>query len=240
MSQTLFSVAKVGLFLDAYVPGVEKRRGGDVKILTLTLRVQPFDAKLATSIDDGLENESGVRTGLFKLNHPDPKPHITRMNFNLGCPRQNLIIFASPDTEKASLVLAQAKITGTYARTQKDLDGYAFIFKASVGPVGREEQEFIHEWLLTQRFITFEESEPSLDFDYEAEVVDDDEAAGELQARPAPMWDDAETESTLTPAERATDKVRHIGRRGSAKKGKGDPDSERAEQAKAGKAKAHA
>ena len=50
MPQRLFSVPKVPLFLDDYAPGMERRKDGEVKILTLMLRVQPFDAKLAKGI----------------------------------------------------------------------------------------------------------------------------------------------------------------------------------------------
>lgn len=194
MSQRLFDVAKVGLFLDKYVPSMEKRRDGEVKILTLTLRCQPFDAKLALSIDDGVGEDSNVRPTLFKLNHPDPKPHLQRVNFAIGCPRQNMAIFASPDTEEARILFEQVRIAGTYARTEKNVNGYAFIFHASLGPVSRQEQEYIHEWMLSQRFVTFEESEPSLEF----EAADPDEDEGTEADQKAqtpidgrvPMWDD--------------------------------------------------
>lgn len=195
MPQRLFNVSKVGLFCDSYVPGMEKRKGNnEVKVLTLTLRVQPFDAKLAGAIDDGIGEDSNVRATLFRLNNPEPKPHLQRVNFTLGCPRQNLIIFASPDTTDSRIALGQVKIAGTYARTEKNVNGYAFVFKASYGPAGRTEQEFIHEWMLSQRFVTFEESEPSLEFESdgadEDDLTDADEKAREVAARPEPMWDD--------------------------------------------------
>jgi hypothetical protein len=225
--QRLFSVGKVGLFLDGYTPGLEKRRGEDVKILTLTLRAQPFDAKLATAIDDGLNDDSGVRAALFKLNHPDPKPHLSRVNFNLACPRQRLVLFASPDTESSRIAFDQVKIAGIYARTQKDIDGYAFVFKASFGPVGRTEQEYIHEWMLTQRFVTFEEAEPSLAFDEDHD--EDVEADG--GGRPEPMWDESDEfnqAASATDTRTSDDQaVRHTPKRGSSKKHKVDPDSER-------------
>ena len=46
--QRLFSVGKVGVFVDNYSPGVEKRNGEETKVLILKLRVQPFDATLIT------------------------------------------------------------------------------------------------------------------------------------------------------------------------------------------------
>lgn len=193
MSQRMFDVPKVGLFLDKYIPSMEKRRDGEVKILTLTLRVQPFDAKLALAIDDGVGEESNVRPTLFKLNHPDPKPHLRRVNFALGCPRQDMVIFASSDTVESRITFQQVRIGGTYARTEKNVNGYAFVFTASLGPVGRAEQEYIHEWMLSQRFVTFEESEPSLEF--EAGPDDDEGDDADVKAQQpidgrVPMWDD--------------------------------------------------
>lgn len=61
MAQRLFSINKIPVFLDDYKPGTERRRGETVKIITLSLRVQPFDSKLANAIDDGMQDESGVK-----------------------------------------------------------------------------------------------------------------------------------------------------------------------------------
>lgn len=230
MPQRLFSTGKIAIFCDTYAPGVEKRKGDVVKIMTATFRVQPFDAKLATSIDDGLSDNSGVRAALFKLNHPDPKPHLDRVNFTLACPRQNMIIFASPDTDESRVGFLQVKIAGIYARTQKDVDGYALVFTGAFGPLGRTELEYLHAWHRTQRFVTFEESEPSMEFE-----DSDDEGADENQAppRPKPMWDESDepdplVETTGLTHEQATKKTAKAREKGhrypkkakAAKKGK--------------------
>lgn len=187
--QKLFSVPKVGLFLDNFSLGSEKRRDDTVKIIKATFRLQPFDAKMATAIDDGLSDNSGVRAALFKLSSVDPKPHIERLNFGLSCPRQNMEIFASPDTDESRIALLQVKIGGVYARTQKDLDGYAFVFNGSFGPVDRATLEFLQHWYQGQQFVTFEEAEPSLEFSEEEvdEEAGEDAAAEEQQ----PTFDDA-------------------------------------------------
>ena len=189
--QRLFSVPKVGLFLDSVKYASEKRRDDTVKIMKASFRLQPFDAKLATAIDDGLSDNSGVRAALFKLSSVEPKPHIERLNFSLSCPRQNLEVFASPDTDESRLALLQVKIGGVYARTQKDLDGYAFCFDASFGPLDRTTLEFMLLWFQGQMFVNFTEAEPSLEFSDEVqEDAEDDEPFN----RPAPMFDDAEDE----------------------------------------------
>lgn len=214
MPQRLFSTGKTLLFLDDYKPSLEKRKSGETKILTLTLRCQPFDRELAGAIDDGLGEDSNVKPTLFKLNQPEQKPHLRRVNFDLGCPRQNLHIFASTDTEVARIMFDQVRISGAYARTQKDVSGYTFVFKASFGPVGREQQEYIHEWMLTQRAVTFEESEPNLDFELDTSDEEDGEAE-EVQTHDlAPMWGDDPEPATPkpTPAAKAKDR-KNVNRR---------------------------
>ena len=174
MAQRLFGVNKIGVFLDTFQPAIEKRRGESVNVINCTFRVQPFDAKLAGAIDDGLSDNSGVRSALFKLNNPEPKPHIERLNFGLSCPRQQLIVFASPDTDESRIAFNQVKISGVYARTQKDQAGYALVFHGTFGAVDRSELEYVMAWFRTQRFVTFEEAEESLDFMEDAPEVDDE------------------------------------------------------------------
>lgn len=195
MAQRLFSAAKVGLFCDSITHATEKRKGDDVKIVTLTLRVQPFDAKLATALDEGIGGESNVRPTLFKIGHPDPKPLLRRADFALGCARQNLHVFASTDTPTASILLDQVRISNTYARTEKGVAGFGFVLKASFGPLGRRELEYIQDWHLGQRFVTFDEAEPSLAFesDGEDEGTEADQKSREVidgRVPQKPMWDD--------------------------------------------------
>jgi hypothetical protein len=204
VSQRLFSVPKVGLFLDSYKPAIEKRRGEEVKVIQMTLRLQPFDGKLARAIDDGVGEDSNVKVTLFKMGDGEAKPHLDRVDFALGCQRQQMTIFASPDTEEARLCFDQVKISGTYARTEKGVNDYAFVFKATFGPVGRNELEYIHDWHLGQRFVTFEEAEPGM-FDVEADddedVTDADEKAREVQE---PMWTDGDEKTSAKKAKRTT------------------------------------
>lgn len=180
----LFEIAKVGCYCDGVAHALEKRRGEDVKVLTLTLRVSPFDSRLATTMPDG------VKPTLFKLNSGDPKETLRRADFALGLDRQLVTVFAAPDTADASMALHQVKIHGTYARAQKDRNGYDFVFRATLGPVGKEELEFVQSWLLSQRFCSFTEDEPLLDLDDDADDGEEGTDADVKAARPAPMWDE--------------------------------------------------
>jgi hypothetical protein len=166
----LFTTGKVGVFCDAIKHHNETRKSGDTKVITLTCRVEPFDVKLATSM------AQAVRTTLFKLNHPDPQPHIRRCDFVLGLERQQLHVFASSDTKDASIVFDQVRISRTYARTQKDSNGYTLVFDATFGPVGKSELAYVEGWRGTQRSVTFEAAEPDLDFEVEADDDGDEDA----------------------------------------------------------------
>lgn len=226
----LFEVAKVGCFLEGVAHAMEKRRGEDVKVLTLTLRVSPLDSKLATAMPDG------VKPTLFKLNSGDPKDTLRRVEFALGMERQLLHVFAAPDTTKATRALDQVRIHATYARVPKGRQIFDFVFRATFGPVGRDELEFVQGWLLTQKFVTFEAAEPGM-FD---EVVDDDDdeegtdadQKARTAAQPEPMWDDDDLdgEKPAAAAAPAPEPTRHISKR--------HPDRKSAAKAKqAGKGK---
>lgn len=177
----LFDVKKVGLFLDAIKHHNETRNSGEVKVITCTVRVEPFDAKLATALD------TAVRTTCFKLNHPDPQPHIRRCDFALGHPRQKLSVFASVDTAKPTIALDQVKVSRLYVRASKAKNGFTLVFDLTFGPVSKGELAYVEEWRGGQRAVSFEEAEPSLDF--EDEDQDDDEDDDDAGERPGPMFD---------------------------------------------------
>jgi hypothetical protein len=198
----LFDIAKVPCYCDGVTHSIEKRRGEDVKVLTLSLKVAPFDAKLATVMPDG------VKPTLFKLNSGDPKETLRRADFALGVERQQLHVFASPDTDAATRMLDQVRIHGTYANMAKDRNSFDFKFKATFGPVGRDELEFIQSWLLTQKFVTFDAAEPGM-FD---EMVDDGETDEDVKAREVidgrkPVWDDEPAAAAPSKAKPATERA---------------------------------
>jgi len=225
MPNRLIDVKKVGIFCDGVAHSTEKRKESEVKVVQLSLRIQPFDAKLASAI------RPDVRQTLFKLNTVEQQPHLDRVTFRLGVPRQNLHLFASPDTTKASLMLDHVKITNVCARTEKGVNGLALTFKASFGPASRDELAYVEDWRNSQRWVNTEESEASLDFD--DEVDDDEEDEAEAPQRPRDMWEDGdevnpnsqaatpEPATAREPARRA--KPRHADRKTAAraKQGKG-------------------
>lgn len=144
--------------------------------LSINCRIQPFSAQMAGSLDNGVGGDSNIKSTVFSLSTGDPKPNFTRHDFKLsGLPSQNLLIFATPDTSDSRVALVQARIHGCYVRTQKDVNALAMCFRATFGPVGRDELELVHSLFRRQTFVTFEEGEPILG------VEDDDDAPGEIE-----------------------------------------------------------
>jgi len=203
----LCAVPKIGVFLDAVTHATERRPAGEVKVLVLRCRVQPFDAKLAGAVADV------VRQTLFKLSTAEEQPHLERVQFRLNVPRQQLHVFAAPDTTQASLMFDQVKIGGTYARTEKDVNGYAFCFNATFGPPSKQELEYAEEWRLGQRCVTCEVAEPGL-FD------DDEEEPTVAPGREPDMWEEGEEQNPHAAATSAAELV-------DAAEAEGDPPSDR-------------
>ncbi|MCC6349484.1 MAG: hypothetical protein IT347_07835 [Candidatus Eisenbacteria bacterium] len=227
----MFSVGKVGMFVEAVQLGVEKRRGGDeVTVLKLTLKVDPFTPELAAAIDEGLGGDSNVRTSVFKMTDGTPKPHIERVAFNLHCPRQRMDLYASSDTDSARLCFDQVRVNGCYVRVQKDSRALAAVFSVAFGPVGPTELAAAQQYFHAQCFVSWSEAEPSFDFDDESEDDADDATP------PAPMWDEGEA-----PVESMADREkrsRPTAKRGTrSKRAKHDPEAEHAHQVEAGQAK---
>jgi len=167
----LFSVAKVGLFLDSITHGTETRDGDEVKIVTLTLRATPMSAQLASAVP------GPVRLALFKSTEGgDVRAHLRRVEFDLGVPRQELEVFATSDTEDPTISFDQAKVVKTLARIDKNVSGWSFVVKVSFGPVDKIELEYIEAWRLGQRWVTFHEADASL-FPDEESAADDDQAS---------------------------------------------------------------
>lgn len=225
--QRLFAVPKVALYCDGISHGTEVRQGDEVKIVTLALRVQPFDSKLAVALDDGLILADGsLRSTLFELNTAEPRDHLRRVDFALGIPRQRLVVFASSDTAKPSILLDQVRITNLVARKEKGDRAFGLTFKASFGPLGKVELAYIEAWRLEQRFVTFETAEPNLAFEETA-------AADEAGDDDGPEQPEFDTESDGKPIEEPERAQRplHTARMG---KGKGKPNGADGPPASAG------
>ena len=162
-------VDRVGCYLDHIAHRVEKTKGGDeVKMIDLTLRVQPFTPDLAAALDPD------VRALLFRLDDAEPKPKIKALDFALTVPRQILRVYPVPEIDNGGMAFDDVEISDPRARTEKNVDGFALVLYASLGPLTPDQLEFVCEWLTEQRFVAFDPQTPAFDFD--ADPLDEVEA----------------------------------------------------------------
>lgn len=176
----LFSVGKIGVTLDHIVHKLEKRKDGEVKVIELKCRVAPLTPLIASAVDEI------VKAALFKRTSGEPHAYVKEFLFLLPIDRQQVYIFASPDTVKPSILFDQVKVSNLRARTEKGAIGYALTFSLTFSQ-DDSQLSYSEAWRTQMRFISVEESEPSLDFADADEVEDDDD---ETPSRPAPMFDD--------------------------------------------------
>jgi hypothetical protein len=167
----LFDDDGIGCYLDDIGHRLEKTKDGkEIKVVDLTLRVQPLTPELAASLD------AKVRALLFSLHDATPKKELKEVKFNLTVPRQQLAIALLPELAE-QLVLCDCDVSGVRARSEKGVDGFGLVFYVSYGPASPRELEYVCDWLTQQRFVTFQPQQPALDF------AGKDEAAAEPARR---------------------------------------------------------
>ena len=160
----VFDDDKIGCYLDDIGHRVEKTKDGkEIRMVDLTLRVQPLTAELAQALDPD------VRALLFNMGDALPKGKIKAIHFALVVPRQALTVRLVPESDDAALLIPDVEISDVRARVEKGVDGYALVFYASFGPVSARDLEYLCTWHTQQRFVTFHPQEPALNFEGAAE-----------------------------------------------------------------------
>src|SRR4030095_7035655 len=101
-------VEKIGLVCDTYTPKTETRRDDEVRVIMLTLRIEPLTREIAAGID------AFVRRTLFR-NDGDPVPTMREVIFALDIPRQLIRLQTTRDSN-GTLALDQVKIGRLPAR----------------------------------------------------------------------------------------------------------------------------
>ena len=94
----LFDVDKVGCYLDAIGHRVEKTKDGkEIKMVDLTLRVQPFTSELAVAFDPD------VRALLFNMGDALPRQKLKAIHFALTVPKQGGLMFTESLVAEAAV-----------------------------------------------------------------------------------------------------------------------------------------
>jgi len=105
----------IGCYLDHIDHRTEKTKDGkEIKMVDLTLRVQPLTPELAVSLDPD------VRALLFNLSDAKPKAKVKSMSFALTVPRQVLTVRLLRETE-GQTVFADVEITDVREATEEEL-----------------------------------------------------------------------------------------------------------------------
>jgi hypothetical protein len=155
-----FDTDHIGCYLDDIGHRVEKTKDGkEIRMVDLTLRVQPLTVELAQSCDPD------VRSLLFSLSDALPKGKIKAIHFALPVPRQAVAVRLVPEVDDAAILIPDVEISDVRARVEKGVDGYALVFYASFGPVSARDLEYLCTWHTQQRFATFQPQEPALNFE---------------------------------------------------------------------------
>lgn len=155
----LFTVPKVPMYCEGIVHRIERRKSGDVKVVDLALRIEPFTTQLASALDPSY---GFVRRMLFSMNNAEPVNELKSVEFKVPGERQTLTCFAAPDIARATIALSQVKVTKIRARKPKEGTAWTVYVYVSFGPLGKEELEYVNAFYTTQAFITFEQADPSL------------------------------------------------------------------------------
>lgn len=167
VTMRFFDDDQIGCYLDAIDHRVEKTKDGkEIRMVDLTLRVQPLTVELAQALD------GDVRALLFNLGDALPKGKVKAIHFDLTVPKQALTVRLVPESDDAALLIPDVEISGVRARVEKGVDGFALVFYASFGPVGARDLEYLVTWHTQQRFVTFVAQEPLLNFEGASEAAE--------------------------------------------------------------------
>jgi len=176
------TVDHLGIVCDTFTPTTEERRDVEVRVLVLTLRIEPLTLEIAAGI------EPLIRRLLFRQGG-EVVPHLRDVVFAFDVPRQLMKLQIAPDAP-SRMAFDQVKIGRLRAKPDKAGVYWSLIFKATFGPVDRNQLEYVQAWFGTQRFVTFVPAEADL-FE-SAPDADDDEPeldGAELAPEPPPAAD---------------------------------------------------
>jgi hypothetical protein len=200
----LFSVAKIPMYCESISHRIEQRKSGAAKVVDLALKIEPFTPQLAAALD--MDEYAWIKRELFRGADASVNVDLKSATFRTPTERQLLTCYATPDSPKASIAIDQVKVTKLRVRGQKDGSGWVLYVHVSFGPLGKTELEYVNAFYAEQRFVSWDQAEPSLEF--ESDGADDEMTDADEEAR-EPMFD---TETDGKVIEESVEPARQIRR----------------------------
>src|SRR6266487_944046 len=141
----------IPLTLDAVTFKAEDTDEGGHTVAKLSLRVEPLTPALAEALDPELRAE------LFAEDTPRPK--ISALAWRVATSPQHLDCVLTDDADGTGVGayrFADVELSEPQVKRTKDADTFALTVTATVGPLGREDLEYlVLRWLRQQRLVTF-------------------------------------------------------------------------------------
>lgn len=169
----LFSSGMVGVFMDAGALGTEKRKKFEEdKVFKVTLRI-PLTPDLASDLVPG---DGQIKAALYAAAiSGDVRPFLRDTTWKIVVPPQRLEVRATPDSE-VGMVFDHAKVSSVFKAKVNGTNADLYV-RLIVGSCGPQEREALAAWHRSERWVTFYESDASLQFETEAGLTDADEKA---------------------------------------------------------------
>lgn len=156
----LFKSEKVPVILRAWSGATEKAPQHDeTKVVKVTLDVQLTSA-LASAF---LPGDGELKNVAFKAaGDGSVRPFLRTAGFNIPMKKQRLVVISTPDSE-GGICFDHVRLMKTVS-LRIDLKTATLVLRATVGPCGPQEYAYLGDWHRTQRFVTFTEADPALEF----------------------------------------------------------------------------
>lgn len=165
----LFTAKKIAMYCESAIHRVEQRANGDVKVVELVLRIDDFDAQLASALNQ--DTYGVVKRTLFRMSDDEPVLDLRAVEFAPLAARQQMHCYETPDNARAAIVFDQVKVTKVRAKLAKGATVWTFYVHVAFGPVSKTELEYVSRFFASELFTTWEAAEPSLEFEAEKDDI---------------------------------------------------------------------
>lgn len=159
----MFETRNVSCYLAGMAHKTIKIGQDEYKGTVLSYRIEPFTGELASDLG------SEFKRHLFKGTDADVNPHIDSITF-VHAPKPQRIEMRDDPLIKPSVTLSEAKIGRLRARRVKDGNHLALSFSVTVPELSGQELLWLKDALFSTRFLSFDDAQPGLFAEAEAEA----------------------------------------------------------------------